>query len=77
MRYYTLPAIGTGTIDDPFRPDLPDGTSWVGTPHDGSYLIATRSPIPPQTGRRERPDPTAEAARRGLAIADVRRWWVA
>lgn len=52
MNYYTLPKIGTGTSDDPFRPDIPDGTPFVGNVgNDGEYLIATPADLPTKTGR--------------------------
>lgn len=78
MRYYTTPTIGVGTYDDPIRPDVPDGTSWVGQDNpDGTYLIATPTRLPAKTGRRERPSlPEQEAARRGLALVDIERWFV-
>lgn len=80
MRYYTVPTIGTGTYTDPYRPDLPTGTSWVGQDHpEGTYLIATPNALPAKAGRTERP-PVAqlanEASRRGLDTADVEQWWV-
>lgn len=31
MPFYTVPMTGAGTDADPFRPDLPAGTSYVGT----------------------------------------------
>lgn len=42
MKLLTVPAVGTGTEDDPIRPDLPAGVSFVGH-HDartGTYLVA-------------------------------------
>lgn len=42
MKLLTVPAIGTGTDDDPIRPDLPAGTSFVGhhDPKTNTYLLA-------------------------------------
>jgi hypothetical protein len=43
MFYYLVDKIGDGTRLNPFRPDLPNDTSFVGVPSDYSevYLIAT------------------------------------
>lgn len=80
MRYYTLPRLGTGTADDPYRSDVPAGTSWVGTVgSDGAYLIATSAPLPSKSGRTERPDVDelrAAATQRGLRYEDVKTWRV-
>ena len=42
MKLLTVPAIGAGTDDDPIRPDLPSGTSFVGQhdPKTNTYLVA-------------------------------------
>lgn len=53
MNYYTLPKIGTGTNDDPFRPDIPNGTPFVGNiGSDGNYLIATTVDLGADTAQR-------------------------
>ena len=41
MRYYRVPAIGTGIGDDPIRPDIPANTPWVGNPAGLDFLIKT------------------------------------
>jgi hypothetical protein len=52
MNYYTLPKIGTGTKDDPYRPDIPDSTPFVGNiGSDGDYLILTNVELPTKTNR--------------------------
>lgn len=52
MNYYTLPRIGTGTDADPYRPDIPNGTSFVGTiGSDGEYLIMTPVDLPVKANR--------------------------
>jgi hypothetical protein len=52
MNYYTLPKIGTGANDDPFRPDIPEGTPFVGNiGSDGEYLIATTVELPSKANR--------------------------
>lgn len=42
MKYFTVSALGAGTEDDPIRPDLPSGTSYVGQhdPKTNTYLVA-------------------------------------
>lgn len=41
MLYYSVAKAGSGTIDDPFRPNLPSGVSWVGQDcGDGTFLVA-------------------------------------
>ena len=55
MKHLLVPALGIGTVSDPFRPDLPDGTAYVGTrdPATGTYLVAVpdAAAIPAKTGR--------------------------
>lgn len=46
MNFYLTRRIGTGTATDPHRPDLPDGTSWVGIEHRGVYLLGTQTTLP-------------------------------
>ena len=41
MRYYRVPAIGTGIGDDAIRPDVPVGTSWAGNHVGLDFLIKT------------------------------------
>lgn len=41
LNYYTVPFIGTGTEDDPIRPDLPVGTPFAGSFNGSDFLIAT------------------------------------
>lgn len=47
MPFFTTPAIGTGTADDPIRPDVPEGTAWVGShdPDSGTFLILVNEPL--------------------------------
>lgn len=42
MKLLTVPSLGTGTEDDPIRPALPVGTSFVGhhDPKTSTYLVA-------------------------------------
>lgn len=79
MNHYTVPRIGTGTADDPFRPDLPAGTSWVGNTDGTDYLIATPADLSDTTKRKRRlPEPPLrEAAEaRGFRYEDVTTWRV-
>lgn len=56
MNYYTLPKIGKGTSEDPYRPDVPEGTSFVGNVGaDAEYLIATPLELTAKTGRTKQP----------------------
>ena len=80
MRYYTLPAIGTGTTADPVRPPVPAGTSWAGSrAADGSFLIATPAAlagIPGLVQLLTDAELGAACAARGLDVAAVRSWRV-
>lgn len=81
MNYYTLPTIGTGTSDDPFRPDIPGGTPFVGNNNvDGTYLIATPVDLGIDTSKRTKQLPRqaleATANARGLQYNDVAKWLV-
>ncbi len=80
LRYYTVPLIGTGTDEDPIRPDVPAGTSWVGNAISSRrYLIATPVDLPPQADRTKREkrtqlEETAKGA--GWRHEDVESWQV-
>jgi hypothetical protein len=44
--FYLVPEIGTGTEHDPYRPDLPDQTTFHNhLAVDGQCLAETRSPV--------------------------------
>lgn len=43
MNFYVVARTGTGTAEDPYRPDLPAGTSFVGIERQGVYLIGTEA----------------------------------
>lgn len=80
MKYYTVPATGSGTEDDPYRPGVPPDTNWVGQMSGDSYLIATPKPLPAKQGRSEKKpvdELKAECDKRGLKYGKVRRWYVA
>ena len=79
MKHFMIPLIGSGVDLDEIRPNLAPGSPWVGEPHtDSTYLVAVPddSPITPGQGRIPIPAQSlaAEAARRGLLIANVNRW---
>lgn len=78
MRYYACPRLGTGTATDPYRPDVPVGTSWAGNVGaSGKYLLATPAPLPAKMGRTEQPDGgdlKAAASTAGFAYDDVKGW---
>lgn len=80
MNYYTVPIIGTGTSEDPFRPDIPEGTPFVGnTGPDGEFLIATPSELADKPKRQKQlPWQAVENAcnAKGLRLADVQKWRV-
>lgn len=79
MYYYTVNRIGDGTEDNPFRPDLPAGTSFVGQEQDGEYLVAIIKELPEQAGRKKqlpRQALEATAKEKGLKYDDVVTWFV-
>lgn len=77
MEYYTVKTIGSGTELDPFRPDLPEGTSFVGQEKDGEYLVAIVKVLPEQAGRKKqlpRQALEATAKAKGFTYDDVMKW---
>ena len=83
MKYLTVPAIGTGADDDPIRPDLPAGVSFVGQhdPKTGTYLVAVpdAAVVAAKTGRTTlstRKAQTDAMAARSLRESDVQTWRV-
>ena len=83
MKLLTVPAIGAGTDDDPIRPALPAGTSFVGQ-HDAktnTYLVAVpdAAVVSAKAGRTTlstRKAQTDEMAARELSEAAVNSWRV-
>lgn len=79
MYYYIVPRIGTGTNDDPYRPDVDAGTSFVGeVGTDGNYIIATLTPQSNKTGRTQIPPIQAlqdACNTRGINYSDVVNKW--
>jgi hypothetical protein len=79
MDYYTVKRIGSGTELDPYRPDLPEGTDFVGYEKDGEYIVATVKELPEQAGRKKqlpRQALEATAKAKGLTYDDVMSWFV-
>jgi hypothetical protein len=78
MYYYTVNTIGDGTEDNPFRPDLPEGTSFVGNVgSDGEYLVALPLELSETTKmKRQLPRQALEnvSLLKGLFYDDVAKW---
>lgn len=83
MKYLTVPALGTGTEADPYRPDLPGGTPFVGAydAASGTYLVAVPddATVPVKAGRTSLSTAKAKGdaiAARKLTANDVDSWRV-
>lgn len=72
MNYYILSKIGTGTDSDPFRPDIPDGVTYVcAETNEGNFLTLTPFDMPyPIT------DLQGACSYYGLNYSDVITWSV-
>lgn len=76
MIFYVVPRIGDGSSENPYRPDLPEGTSFVGAWHgQNGYLVAVPAEIAGRTALSEAERQT-ECAARGIAAEDVLTWSV-
>lgn len=80
MNYYTVNKIGTGTNDDPFRPDVPSGTAYVGNVgSDDQYLIATTNDLGTDTFTQVKQLPTQALQNacnaKGIPFTDVYSIW--
>lgn len=82
-KQYEVPALGSGTQDDPFRPDLPDGSSFVGQydTETNTYLVivSDSATIGAKAGRRvllTAKEKENELAVRKLSADDVGIWSV-
>lgn len=75
MYYYSVSKIGSGTDSDPYRPNIPDGTDFVGNvSSDGTmYLIATSILI---SGYTTVIDLQGTCTNFGLNYSDVQTWSV-
>ena len=80
MYCYTVNKIGTGTESDPFRPDIPEGTPFVGNVgSDGEYIIGCPVELSETTKRKKQlPRQALENAcnAKGLTYDDVSKWSV-
>ena len=77
MFWYMVKRIGTGTEDNPYRPDLPDGTSWLGQRKGANYIIVTSTEILDGNGRERVMPAQIENALRGFDITReevLQRW---
>lgn len=79
MYYYTVNKIGDGSEQNPFKPDLPEGESFVGHEKDGEYIIAVTRELPVKAGRniqlpRQALENAAKAKR--LKYDNVTKWFV-
>ncbi|MEC0265135.1 hypothetical protein [Paenibacillus anseongense] len=45
MFYYILPKIGTGTDEDPYRPEILDEISFVSAECRGQFFVVTKDEI--------------------------------
>lgn len=78
MNYYTVPIVGSGTTDDPFRPDIPEGTAFAGNIAGGQYLIVTAVDLPQKVGRdKQWPRQVLEDVcnTKGIKFDDVIKWF--
>lgn len=79
MYYYVVPQIGTGTNDDPYRPDVDIGSNFVGQiGTDGNYIVATLTLQSAKTGRTQLfPVQALQNAcdARGINCNDVMNTW--
>lgn len=83
MNFHLVQRIGTGTVDDPYRPDLPDGTSFVGVERNAMYLVGVEDVLPaPGPDSREGPFPRMNkriqqaVTQRGRTIDELNVWRV-
>lgn len=84
MNFYLVRRIGTGTGADPYRPDVPAGTSFVGVEHQGVYLLGVEGELPPAPAgsTRQGPFPRLDdriqraATARGRTIDELNVWRV-
>lgn len=85
MNFYLVRRIGSGTATDPYRPDLPDGTSFVGIEHNAMYLVGVEGELPPAAPDNTREGPFSRmheriqqaVTQRGRTIDELNVWRVA
>lgn len=79
MYYYLVKAIGDGTKDNPIRPNLPEGTSFVGVTAKGYYLVELNVDLPDTADIKKQvtlQQIENAAVSRGYTLADVMSWFV-
>ena len=79
MFYYVVKTIGDGTRLNPFRPNLPDGTSFVGIEYKGFYLVGINEDLPDSSTVKKQVTLSQieqAAVSRGYTLADVQSWFV-
>jgi hypothetical protein len=79
MFYYLVKTIGDGSDENPIRPDLPIGISFVGITYKGFYLVGLNVDLPDTaTIKKQVTMQQIEnaALSRGYTLADVMSWFV-
>lgn len=79
MRFYTVRRLGRGTIDDPYRPDLPEGVDWIGAEAKGVYMVAVDREIaaaPGRSGSFRHDQMDEHLSERGLSSDQLQVWAV-
>jgi hypothetical protein len=79
MYYYVVKAIGDGSDENPIRPNLPIGTSYVGISYKGYYLVGLNEDLPDTADRKKQVTMQQienAAISRGYTLDDVNKWFV-
>lgn len=79
MFYYIVKAIGDGSRDNPIRPNLPQGTSFVGIAYKGYYLVGINVDLPDSADIKKQvtlQQIESAAVSRGYTLNDVQSWFV-
>jgi hypothetical protein len=79
MFYYVVKTIGDGTRLNPIRPNLPEGTSFVGIEYKGFYLVGCTTDLADSaTIKKQVTMQQIEnaALSRGYTLTDVMSWFV-
>lgn len=76
INYYTVSKIGTGTEEDSYRPDIPDGFSFVGVDcQDGDYFVFTNTELPGKIPISHK-DLKSVCEAKGIKHSDILKWKV-
>lgn len=79
MFYYVVKAVGDGSRFNPIRPNLPEGTSYVGITAKGYYLVGLNVDLQDSTDVKKQVTTQQieqAALSRGYTLADVMSWFV-